>query len=255
MVAAYFKCTGGDIVELEKTGRFIAELRKKKGLTQKDLGLLLGITDKAVSKWERGYNLPDYDVIQRLCAELDITVNELLSGEKISSEEYNKKAEENIMKLVNENEEARKHNLFWNAIGLGVSVLLACITCFVICKSTGGRLTIRDFLDLIGLQVDIIIPVIMLILTRQFKSFMNLFKYNVIKCKDEELITKSKKAGTFAIKSELLSGGICSFLYLVQWLEDVNNAFYYGPNLAHIVIGLFYSFIISAVILVLRERI
>ena len=255
MAAAYFKRSGGKRVELEKTGRFIAELRKEKGLTQKDLGLLLHITDKAISKWECGCNLPDHDVMVNLCNELGITVNELLSGEKISSEDYNKKAEENMMKLVNENEENRKSNIWQRMISIGICLILAWLTGVVIYKATAERLNIRHFVDLIGLQVDIVLPILMLILTRQFKAFMNLFKYNLIPCSDAGLIEKSKKAGTFGIKAVLLSGGICSFIYFVQWLEHANNAGYFGPNLANIVIGIFYSFIISAVILVLKERI
>lgn len=91
-------------MDLEKTGKFIAQLRKEKGMTQKELGAVLNITDKAISKWERGYNLPDSDVMVRLCNVLGISINELISGERISSENYNTKAEENIMNLVNENE-------------------------------------------------------------------------------------------------------------------------------------------------------
>lgn len=90
-------------MELEKTGKFIADLRKEKGMTQKELGALLSITDKAISKWECGCNLPDHEVMIKLCNELGITINELLSGEIISSKDYNGKAEENMMKLVKEN--------------------------------------------------------------------------------------------------------------------------------------------------------
>ena len=87
-------------MEQEKIGRFIAELRKEKGLTQKKLAEQLNITDKAVSKWECGYSLPDNSVMMNLCNVLGISVNELLSGERLSSTDYNKKAEENIMTLL-----------------------------------------------------------------------------------------------------------------------------------------------------------
>ena len=70
----------------EKIGNFIAEQRKKYNLTQSELAEKLGITDRAVSKWERGINLPDASIMIDLCKILNITVNELLSGEIIKKE-------------------------------------------------------------------------------------------------------------------------------------------------------------------------
>ena len=66
-----------------KTGQFIAQCRKEKGLTQFQLGERLGITDRAVSKWERGLSLPDASIMQELCDILDITINELFTGERL----------------------------------------------------------------------------------------------------------------------------------------------------------------------------
>ena len=74
-----------------KIGKFIAECRKRQGLTQIQLAEKLNITDKAVSKWERGMAMPDSSIMLELCDILDITVNELLSGEKIIMENSNKK--------------------------------------------------------------------------------------------------------------------------------------------------------------------
>ena len=70
----------------EKIGSFIAECRRKKKLTQIQLAEKLGITDKAVSKWETGKGLPDASIMIELCDELDISVNELLSGEKLTQD-------------------------------------------------------------------------------------------------------------------------------------------------------------------------
>ena len=78
-------------------GRFIAASRKAQGLTQRQLADKLGISDKTVSKWERGKGLPEVGLMLPLCASLDITVNDLLSGERVSDANYQKKAEENIM--------------------------------------------------------------------------------------------------------------------------------------------------------------
>lgn len=74
-----------------KIGKFIAECRKEKRLTQMQLAEQLGITDKAISKWERGIAMPDSSIMLDVCAILGISVNELLSGEKINMEEENKK--------------------------------------------------------------------------------------------------------------------------------------------------------------------
>ena len=77
-----------------KIGRFIAECRKKSNLTQLQLAEKLGITDKAISKWERGVAMPDTSIMLELCDILCITVNELLSGEKIDMENNNQKCEQ-----------------------------------------------------------------------------------------------------------------------------------------------------------------
>ena len=78
-----------------KTGKFIAEERKNKKLTQRQLAEILNISDKTISKWETGNGFPEISLLQPLCRALDISVNELLSGERLSEDEYKKKAEEN----------------------------------------------------------------------------------------------------------------------------------------------------------------
>ena len=72
----------------EKIGKFIQELRREKDLTQSELASKLNVTDRAISKWENGRGLPDLSLIKPLCEELDISINELLSGEKLSKKEY-----------------------------------------------------------------------------------------------------------------------------------------------------------------------
>lgn len=91
-----------------KTGRFIAGERKKKGYTQKQLAEKLQISDKTISKWECGNGFPEVSLLLPLCSELDITVNELLSGERVSDEDYRNKAEENMVNLVKEAQESKK---------------------------------------------------------------------------------------------------------------------------------------------------
>ena len=83
-----------------KIGKFIAERRKAKDMTQAELSERVNVTDRAVSKWETGRGLPDASVMLLLCNELGITVNELLSGEAMDMQDYNKSAEKNLLEMA-----------------------------------------------------------------------------------------------------------------------------------------------------------
>ena len=94
-----------------RIGRFIAERRKAAGLTQMQLAEKLGITDRAVSKWETGKSLPDASIMLELCGLLGITVNDLLYGEVISMENYREQNEKNLLEMVRQKEKADKRLL------------------------------------------------------------------------------------------------------------------------------------------------
>ena len=94
-----------------KIGRFIAERRKEQKLTQMQLAEKLGITDRAVSKWETGKSLPDASIMLELCGLLKITVNDLLSGEVVSMNNYNEKSEKNLLEMIKQKEQADKRLL------------------------------------------------------------------------------------------------------------------------------------------------
>ena len=94
-----------------KIGRFIAERRKEQKLTQIQLAEKLGITDRAVSKWETGKSLPDASIMLELCGLLKITVNDLLSGEVVSMNNYNEKSEKNLLEMIKQKEQADKRLL------------------------------------------------------------------------------------------------------------------------------------------------
>ena len=112
-------------MEPTRIGRFIAERRKALGLTQRQLAEQLSVSDKAVSKWETGRGLPDVLLMPPLCAVLGITVNDLLSGERVGEGDYRKKAEENMMELMRENAENRQRLAQSIACG-GVTVVAVC---------------------------------------------------------------------------------------------------------------------------------
>lgn len=91
-----------------KIGKFIAECRKGKKLTQAQLAEQLGITDRAVSKWETGKSMPDASIMLDLCNILEISVNELLCGEVIEMKDYNAKAEEKLLEMAKREESCNK---------------------------------------------------------------------------------------------------------------------------------------------------
>ena len=109
-----------------KIGRFVAETRKQRNLTQRQLADLLSISDKTVSKWECGKGLPEVSLMLPLCEILGITVNDLLSGQRVPTEDYQTKAEENMMDLMKENEENKQR--------MTLSVICAVITVIAVCS-------------------------------------------------------------------------------------------------------------------------
>ena len=98
-------------MNLLKIGKFIAEQRKKNGLTQMQLAEKLNITDRAISKWETGKSLPDSSIMLELCQILNISVNDLLSGEVVTMDNYNKELERNLLEIVKQKEESDKRLL------------------------------------------------------------------------------------------------------------------------------------------------
>ena len=91
-----------------KIGRFIKAMRKEKNLTQREVAERLNISEKTVSKWETGNGMPEVSLMLPLCELLEISVNELLSGERLDEKRYFEKAEQNIMSLIQERAEAKK---------------------------------------------------------------------------------------------------------------------------------------------------
>lgn len=109
-----------------KIGKFIAEIRKEQNFTQRQLADTLSISDKTVSKWECGKGLPEVSLMIPLCDALQITVNDLLTGERVSEVDYQKKAEENMMNLIKENEENKKRK--------ALSIICGVITIIAVCS-------------------------------------------------------------------------------------------------------------------------
>ena len=114
-----------------KIGSFIAQCRKKQNLTQVQLAEKMDVTDRAVSKWETGKSMPDSAIMLELCEILKITVNDLLSGEVVTMEHYDKQLESNLLEMVKQKEEADKR-LLKIEIVLGIIAALPLIAAVII---------------------------------------------------------------------------------------------------------------------------
>ncbi len=114
-----------------KIGKFIAEQRKKVNLTQMQLAEILNITDRAVSKWETGKSLPDSSIMLELCNVLKITVNDLLSGEVITVDNYNKEMENKLIEMVKQKEESDKR-LLRIEIVMGICCILPLVASVIL---------------------------------------------------------------------------------------------------------------------------
>lgn len=135
-----------------KIGKFISVCRKDKNLTQAQLAEKLNITDRAVSKWENGRSLPDASIMLELCNILGISVNELLSGEKINMDKTNNNQEQTIINLLKEKQEADKRLLILEVfIGLFATILLIATVLIA------SYLNIKTHLKIISIAVAFII--------------------------------------------------------------------------------------------------
>lgn len=110
-------------MDQSKIGRFISEKRKAQGFTQAQLAEKLGVTDRAVSKWETGRSLPDASIMLELCGLLGITVNDLLNGEVVTMEKYDEKTQNTLLEMVRQKEAADKRLLKLEYVMLVISML------------------------------------------------------------------------------------------------------------------------------------
>lgn len=133
-----------------KIGKFIKECRNKNNLTQSELAEKLGITDRAVSKWENGRAMPDSSLMLDLCKELKITVNDLLSGEVVSVNNYNENSEKIILEMVKEKEKNDKLLLRCEIL-MGVVCISIMLALTAVASLVAMKESLRILLILIGL--------------------------------------------------------------------------------------------------------
>lgn len=190
-----------------KTGRFIAEKRKEKGMTQKELAEQLGIGDKAVSKWECGRGMPDNSIMLPLCSLLGINVNELLMGESLAVENYNESSEDIILTLMEEKESLKKKNKK-NLLSCILMVLLTAVLFFIIVMPIQVWHSWVYFFDPLTFVMDPILVLVMLLATGNVKVFFQSFSLIRKEDADRNRLVSSLGAVKLAIASFLLGGGL-----------------------------------------------
>lgn len=140
----------------EKIGKFIAECRKQKNMTQQELAEKLNVSDRTVGNWENGRNMPDLSLFKPLCNELNISLNDLMSGEKVKEREYQEKLEENTINIIdytNKKIENRNHFIGLIFITFGVLISITAIAIFPSESSWGSIYSVLGaIISLIGVS-------------------------------------------------------------------------------------------------------
>lgn len=134
-----------------KIGQFIKSRRKEIKLTQREVAEQLGISEKTVSKWETGNGLPEVSLMLPLCELLNISVNELLSGERLDEKRYFEKAEQNIMSLMEEKAKAKKTLIL--AVLIVFIVVLAAVTLVLV----AGTIEMETWVRIVLIAVALVI--------------------------------------------------------------------------------------------------
>ncbi len=136
-----------------KIGRFIQSSRKQLNMTQKELADKLGVSDKLISKWETGNGMPDISLLDSVCSTLNISVNELLSGEILPPEKYTEKAEENIMELLKDNNTNKKAYII--QLIAGIVFFIGAILLMAVTTNGASPSMVTSYIDEPSLVIDI----------------------------------------------------------------------------------------------------
>lgn len=242
-----------------KIGKFIAEARKEQNLTQLDLAEKLGISNKTISKWECGNGMPDYAVMEGLCEILKINVNELLSGERLPSQEYTKKAEENIMNLIQESSEnykREKREMLFAILGIAVLLLFVILTIVM----TGGVSAIGNFIDMPTVIYMTGISVMIIVVAGMLKDFVKAFPLSLKKdiAEDKQQIQRAMLAVKTAIFGVNMSGIVMFMIGLVTlfkvWSDMEASLDVFLINIAVAMISIVYAFVLTLILIPIYMR-
>lgn len=238
----------------EKTGKFIAEVRKEHNLTQKQLAEALGVTDKAISKWECGRSMPDNSILIELCQVLEINVNELLSGEKLSEDSYSGKAEENmmsLMKVTEDQQSKQKYVIFGTVCGFAA---LAAALLLVMLGAVGGE--IEWFFDFPSMLEIVGITLIVLAAAGMMRDFFRGFAICYGKAQNVPLekIVRAWSAYKVVLVAVLCAGGFMFAVNVVGILGKILDPASLGPAMRTALMALCYSFFIELLLMPTAAR-
>jgi len=214
-----------------KIGKYISQKRKELGLTQKDLAEKIDVTDKSISKWERGNGLPDVTRLAPLCEALKITMNELVAGEDISESVLSQKTEENIMSLMKENEKQKNNGKILYVAG-GV---LTVIALGMLGVSLAGS-TIQAVMYYVN-PVDLLFIALFLSIFVMFANDRS--KHGIL-----ELVQKMS----------LPVGGFLSLFHGVFMMADLTRVDGIGTVFANMFLPMLYCLVVYMVVSVLRNN-
>ena len=243
-------------MDLIKIGKYIAGKRKSLGMTQKQLAEKLGMSDKSVSKWERGVCLPDVSVYKELCSILGISLNEFLAGEDIAQEKMIQKSETNIIEVIKDNINKEKCLKVMKYILLVISIFALSLLGFAIYRLKKPQNYISPVAkDSIEIQTAELLAgpdgafVYKFITTDEYKKLrLHIYRYESGKLSDQDKVEMgfedigSPKSGeivmvpdfdTYVIKL-IISGGGSRLSTEIPVLENVENREYYGRTATEI---------------------
>lgn len=238
-----------------KIGKFIAEMRKEQNFTQQDVAEKLGISNKTISKWECGNGMPDYAVMESLCRVLNINVNELLSGERLPSQEYSKKAEENMISLIQESSVNHKRDMReWLGFIIGVGAVAFFMWLTII--MWGGIEAMGAFIDCPSFIYVSIMTALLMGISGTLKDFIKAFPLAIKGVTSTEI--RQVKRSLLAVKTAMITINVVGTMFFVMgaviiWgrLDDITTL---GPNLAVALLTFVYGVVATLLLIPIYAR-
>jgi transcriptional regulator with XRE-family HTH domain len=240
------------VVNQEKSGKYIAEKRKQLGMTQKDLAEQIGLTDKAVSKWERGKSIPDSMILDEICRILQINFAEYISGEDIEEEHYSDKAEENIKELISEKHSDRKYT-FLIVGGMLLSLFLVILGMYGILMFPGG--SIGQFVDIPSFVLLVGIVLLGIIISGYIADFIRAFEM-LLKKKTfmDEQIDRSYDALRVTILLNVVVGIFLSLGQIILYLGGAEDVIEQMKSIPLALLSLWYGILLDLILLPFLSR-
>ena len=243
-------------MDLIKIGKYIAGKRKSLGMTQRQLAEKLGMSDKSVSKWERGVCLPDVSVYKELCSILGISLNEFLAGEDIAQENMIQKSETNIIEVIRDNINKQKCLKVMRCILLVISICAVAVIGFIIYRLKKPQNYISPIAkDSIEMQTAELLAgpdgafVYKFITTDEYKKLrLHICRYESGKLSDQDKVEMgfedigSPKSGEIVMVPDfgnyviklIISGDGSKLSTEIPVLENVEDREYYGRSATEI---------------------